>query len=174
MKCSRHKLVLAMVQLLLSRPPWAFLLLLALWPLTSRVAVAQAQVLTSTKPREQTDESTVTACKTDLRLSGAVYNDQHPERSMAVFEVPTSHASAVYRLGSRVGLFELVAVVPRGVILRDSEGECWLRLVGDPNVSQRPAPVRPRPQPKKPKSSKSKSKSKAKDTGAAIVIGGAR
>jgi hypothetical protein len=141
--------------------------------LAGRPGLVQAQVLTSTIPPEPADESSVAACKTDLRLSGSVYNPEHPERSMAVFEVPSSHASAVYRLGARVGAFELVAVVPRGAILRSSEGECWLRLVGDPGGGQRQVAVKPEPQRTKAKKTK-RSKSSSKNTGAAVVIGGAR
>jgi hypothetical protein len=146
----------------------SFVSLLILSTLAVRTAFAQAQVLTSTKPPDPADESTIAACKTDLRLSGSVYDAKNPERSLAVFEVPSSHASAVYRLGSRAGLYELVAVVPRGVILRSSEGECWLRLVSDPNGNQHSVAVKPKPpQPKKPKQSRSTAKKAA-----AVVIGG--
>ncbi|HKU44224.1 MAG TPA: hypothetical protein VJR89_38960, partial [Polyangiales bacterium] len=36
------------------------------------------------------------------------------------------------RVGAQLGAFELVAIEPRGVLLRNADGECWLRLVGDP------------------------------------------
>lgn len=173
MNVRRKRLTLPLSWLLFRVRARSFVLLLVLLPFPERTALAQTPVLTTTKPPEPAEESTTPACKTDLRLSGSVYDAEHPERSMAVFEVPSSHASAVYRLGSRVGSYELVAVLPRGVFLRGSGGECWLRLVGDPNATQRRVEVKPQPQPKKAKRSKSKAKSKEKKTGAAVVIGGA-
>lgn len=152
---------------LLSRVAACSLLLLMTSALTPRTALTQAPTPASSDPAE---EALMPACKTDLRLSGSVYNAEHPLRSMAVFEVPSSHASAVYRLGSRVGSYELIAVVPRGVILRSSDGECWLRLVGDPHET--PVAAKPKPQPSKAK--RSRSSSKNKQAGAAVVIGSAR
>jgi hypothetical protein len=97
------------------------------------------------------DDELVPACKTNIRLSGAVYDTARPERSLALFKLATNQRAGVYRAGMWVGSYELVAIEPRGVLLRNADGECWLRLVGDPDRARSVKAPPPRPKPRKPK-----------------------
>jgi hypothetical protein len=107
-------------------------------------AGAQATLTSTTEPSSpEDDEPLLPRCKTDLRLSGTVYDVEHPDRSFAVFHLAPNTPGAVYRLGMGVGAFELVAVEPRGVVLRSADGECWMRLVGAPIDHSRKAQSRP-------------------------------
>jgi hypothetical protein len=120
---------------------------------------ALAQDATKANAQAETDEAAFAPmCKTDLRLSGAVFNAKRPERSFALFETQASHNGWVYRIGARIGAFELVEVAPRGALLRGPEGECWLQLIGDPpsaHARAQPSPRSKRPnRPKKPKNAK--------------------
>lgn len=91
-------------------------------------------------------------CKTELRLSGTVYNAAAPERSMAMLHTKDDKRGAVYRAGAMVSEFEVMDVLPRGVLLRGAEGECWLRLKQDPHA--RPPPRRHKRKRKKRKKHK--------------------
>lgn len=142
----------------------------ATWVLASSLVSAQQSTLTSTKPPEPDDEAVMAMCKTELRLSGAVYNPAKPERSFALFELSSNHHSAVYRVGSRVRRFELVTVAPRGVVLKDHEGECWLQLVGEP-ISGRRNVARAAARPKPAKASKRARKGGNSKTSAIAIIG---
>lgn len=71
-----------------------------------------------------------------LRLSGTVYNPAAPERSLAMLHTSDDKRGAVYREGAMVSAFEVMSVLPRGVVLRSAEGECWLRLKQDPNKAR--------------------------------------
>ena len=165
----------------LAQRAWLTVLVL-LCPWGAEQASAQQEVMTSTKPPEPEQEDALAMCKTeDLRLSGSVYDEERPERSFAVFEIPSSHSSSVYRVGARVGAFELVMVAPRGVMLRGGDGECWLRLVGEP-TSVRASSSRARAKAKakakakrRSRKAKHKSKGKGKKDSHVVVIGsGAR
>jgi hypothetical protein len=117
-------------------------------------AQAQSAVLTSTRaPQPADNDELIPVCKTDLRLSGSLYNSTRPKRSFAIFQVRPDRPGELYRAGMRVGAYELVAIEPRGVLLRDAHGECWLRLVGDPvarahRAAVPPPPAKPRRSPK--------------------------
>jgi hypothetical protein len=151
-------------------------LLLGLLQLSGSSLRAEEPAATSTQQPDHEDEDetedALEQCKIDLRLSGSVYDAADPEHSFAVLEVPSSHASAVYRVGARVGLYELVAILPRGAVLRNDDGECWLRLVGGP-VDNRPvaAPAKPA-KPKKKKGKRAGGKSKDSKASTVAVIGG--
>jgi hypothetical protein len=88
-------------------------------------------------PSKASNADTLPMCTTDARLSGAMYDATHPERSFALFKVGASRKGEVYRAGMRIGTFELIAIEPRGVLLRGPEGECWLRLVSSPDRPRR-------------------------------------
>lgn len=103
-------------------------------------------------------------CKTDLRLSGTVYDDNYPERSFALFQ-QKEHAGAIYREGMWVLTYEIVVIEPRGVLLRDEQGECWLRLVGNPERSHAAPP------PRKNKGKKGKRAKKPAKPKGFVVIG---
>jgi general secretion pathway protein C len=85
-------------------------------------------------------------CKTDLRLSGTVYDARHPERSFAMFHVRAERSGEVYRVGERVGAFGLRYVWERTVVLDDGAAGCYLKLAGAPA----PAPRAAKPAKKKP------------------------
>jgi hypothetical protein len=102
-------------------------------------------------PATAPDHDTVPTCKTDARLSGAIYDARHPERSFALVQPRAGEKGAVYRAGMTIGIYELVAIEPRGVLLRSTEGECWLRLVGSPERATKTTPP-----PKKKKKRKRK------------------
>jgi hypothetical protein len=118
---------------------------------------AQETVLASvTPPKSETPDEVVPVCKTDLRLTGSVYDARHPERSFALVEVRKNERAGLVRAGSWVGNFQIVAIEPRGMLLRSTEGDCWLRLVGDPAARKhlpapppRPAKAKKKPPPKK-------------------------
>jgi hypothetical protein len=73
---------------------------------------------------ETEEEQPIPMCKTELRLSGAVFDARRPEHSFAVLQAMPSRSGAVYRVGMWVAGYELVQVAPRGVLLRDRDGEC--------------------------------------------------
>jgi hypothetical protein len=107
-------------------------------------ADAQETVLASVTPPKPDDEGDVVpTCKTDFRLSGAVFDARHPERSFALVEVKKNERASLVRVGSWLGGFQILAVEPRGILLRDANGACWLRLVGDPAARGRQAPPPP-------------------------------
>lgn len=80
----------------------------------------------------------VPACETKLRLSGTIYNPSAPGRSMAMLHSADDKRGAVYRAGAFVSSFEVMSVLPRGILLRGEQGECVLRLKGDPNKRVQP------------------------------------
>jgi hypothetical protein len=81
-------------------------------------------------------------CKTDLRLSGVVDETTGSGRSFALFHVAAGRAGELYREGMSVGAYEIVAITPRAVLLRNAGGRCWLHLVGDRSARAAPAPAR--------------------------------
>lgn len=96
------------------------------------VAVADtSKVASGTNAEAEEQDNAIPLCKTDLRLSGAVYNATRPERSFALFHVSSGHAGELYRVGMWVGTFEVLAVEPNGVLLRDRAGECRLPILAD-------------------------------------------
>jgi hypothetical protein len=111
-------------------------------------ARAQGTVLASADPpksKSETADEIVPVCKTDLRLTGSVYDARHPERSFVLVQARSNAPAGVFRAGSWLGAFQIVAIEPRGMLLRNAEGDCWLRLVGDPAARKHlPAPP-PRP-----------------------------
>lgn len=138
------------------QPQYLAKILLSLFGFATPLALAQDSAAVSTQP--EPDEAEVAPmCKTELRLSGAVYDPERPESSFAVFETQGS-SGWVYRVGARIGGFELLRVAPRGALLRGPEGECWLQLVGDTTTArarERPAPRSKRPaRPKRAKTAK--------------------
>lgn len=136
------------------RALWLICLASALCGTGTTPARAQQTVLASTKSPEPALENRIPTCQTDIRLSGAVYNGKHPERSFALVQFRSNAPSAVVRVGSVFGAFELVVIEPRGVLLRSSTGDCWLRLVGDPNArAQPPRAQQAQKRPKKHKKS---------------------
>jgi len=134
----------------------------ALWSHSKGLVHAAEPVLTSTAPPEPDGEEPLPMCKTDIRLSGSVYDAARPERSFALFSVKPGVAGALYRAGMWVGDYELVTIEPRGVLLRNRDGVCSLRLVGDPiaraNRPAAPPPARER-------------KAAKKKTSGAVVVG---
>jgi hypothetical protein len=94
-------------------------------------------------PRRRPPEACGSQLQAQLRLSGTVYDDRHPERSLAILGPPASRATGVYRCRSRIGAYRLLDVHPRAVLLDvHNENPCWLRLTR-PNqptqVASRPA-----------------------------------
>jgi hypothetical protein len=106
---------------------------------------AQAAVLATTASPKGPSDEIIPLCKTDLRLSGAVYNARHPERSFALLQARANEPAGLVRVGSSMAGFQLLAIEPRGILLRNADGQCWLRLVGDPAARTRraSAPARP-------------------------------
>lgn len=117
-----------------------------------------------TPPKSEPAEEVVPTCKTDLRLSGAVYDTNHPERSFALVQYPKDMRAGVVRVGSTLGTYELIAIEPRGILLRSAAGECWLRLVGDP-VARAKQPAAP------PRREKASRKPQQKNKSSVVVIG---
>jgi hypothetical protein len=139
---------------------------LVVGPVAARWVRAQETVLATTaSPQEPSDDS-VPLCKTELRLSGAVYNSRHPERSFALVQPRKNEPAGVVRVGSSLGGFQLLAIEPRGVLLRSADGECWLRLVGDPGA--RAAAAAP------PRHGKAKRAHKAKKKKSQVLVVGHR
>ena len=133
-------------------------------------AAAQEHVLTSTTapaPESAKERETTPICKTELRLSGTVYDENYPERSFALFQLKPNHAGELYREGMWVLTYEVLAIEPRGVLLRDSQGECWLRLIGNP-AERAKAAAPPRPQRNKGKKGKGGKKGQPKGF---VVVG---
>ncbi|HEY2734011.1 MAG TPA: hypothetical protein VGI70_08500 [Polyangiales bacterium] len=83
-------------------------------------------------------------CQTEIRVSGTLYDATNPAHSFAMLQLDGADPrGAVYRVGSLIGAFVLIAVEPRGIRLRDERGDCWLRLVGaSAPRSNRAAPTR--------------------------------
>ena len=131
-------------------------------------AVAAQQSELPPPPQAASDEEDVVPmCHNDLRLSGAVYNPRRPARSFAVVQLKEGQPGFVYRVGGWIGHYQLLAIEPRGVLLRDGEAECWLQLRGAPADTRRPKA--------KPRSKKKKrSARKAKKTSSVTVIGGSK
>jgi hypothetical protein len=90
-----------------------------------------------------------------MRLSGAVYDATRPERSFALVQLRPKQPAEVCRTGAWVGTYELVAIEPRGILLRNAEGQCWLRLVGDPDPTRRVTAPPPKARASKKKNAKS-------------------
>lgn len=85
------------------------------------------------------------ACSPELqaqvRLSGTIYDDRHPERSLVILTAASARKAAVYRCGSRVGQLRILEVHPRAVLVNsETDGPCWLRMTKPGRTS---APVRP-------------------------------
>lgn len=134
-------------------------------------ARAQSNETTTTTEPEAEDSTPLTLCKTDLRLSGAIYDSASPRRSFVVIQAPSDRAGTVYRVGMMIGGYRVVMVAPRGVMLRSDDGECWLRLVGEPSRGGRTtAAVQPKPS-KSAKKARARAPKKAEDV---AVIGSAR
>lgn len=130
----------------------------------SHAGAEETKLASVTLPKPQGSDQVIPACKTDLRLSGAVYDARHPERSFALVQFRKNERAGVVRVGSSLGAFQLVAIEPRGVLLSNAEGHCWLRLVGDPAARARPAPPPPR-------RAKAKRSPKQKKKSEVVVIG---
>jgi type II secretory pathway component PulC len=84
-----------------------------------------------------------TACRPELqaalRLSGTVYDERHPELSLAILGAPSTRKTAVYRCGSRWGSLHILEVRPRAVLVStETEDPCWIPLTR-PSASP-PAP----------------------------------
>ena len=78
-----------------------------------------------------------------VRLTGTIYDDRHPERSLAILGGPSARRAAVYRCGSRWGQLQILEVHPRAVLVASSsDGPCWLRMTRTARTST-PAPARP-------------------------------
>lgn len=104
-------------------------------------ARGQETVLASVaSPEPEPSAEVIPWCKTDVRLSGAVYNARHPERSFALVQVRKNEHAGLVRVGSSLGAFRILAIEPRGILLRSTDGQCWLRLVGDPTARATNAP----------------------------------
>ncbi len=131
----------------------------------SRAEAQEVALASVTPPEPRSGETVVPTCKTDLRLSGAVYDARHPERSFALVQLRKNERAGLVRVGSSLGSFELVAIEPRGILLRDTSGVCWLRLVGDPAARARQAA----PPPRRAKAKKAPPKGKKKSE--VVVIG---
>lgn len=89
------------------------------------------------------------ACSPELqaqiRLTGTIYDDRHPERSLAILGGAAAR-KAVYRCGSRWGQLQILEVHPRAVLVASAtDGPCWLRMTRPARISSSPAapPVRP-------------------------------
>lgn len=105
------------------------------------------------------EEETLPDCQNapTLRLSGTVYDVSHPERSLAMFHTQGNERGAVYRAGTVVNAYELMAIGPHGVVLRDGHGRCLLRMA---HVRSPGEPEPPRGAPATPAKSKPKRKPK--------------
>ena len=84
------------------------------------------------------------ACSPELqaqvRLTGTIYDDRHPERSLAILG-GSSARKAVYRCGSRWGQLQILEVHPRAVLVASaSDGPCWLRMTRPAARPGTPAP----------------------------------
>jgi hypothetical protein len=106
---------------------------------------AQATVLAAVAPpKAEPSEEVIPLCKTDLRLSGAVFNARHPERSFALVQVRENEPAGLVRVGFSLSGFQLLAIEPRGILMRNADGRCWLRLTGDAAARTRRASSPPR------------------------------
>ena len=159
------------------RHPWlvragAALLLSVCNDLGSSAHAQSTAPLATTEADTEAEDSTAFAlCKTDLRLSGAIYDSARPRRSFVVIQAPTDRAGTVYRVGMMIGGYRVVTVAPRGVMLRNDDGECWLRLVGEPSRGGRTTTaVQAKPSKRAKKRARARASKKAKDV---AVIGGA-
>jgi hypothetical protein len=162
MICSAHRLLDPM---LAARARCVAKILFSVFGLA--IPAAQAQDATKADAEPEAEQAELAPmCKTDLRLSGAVYNAKRPERSFALLETEASHNGWVYRIGSRIGAFELLEVAPRGALLRGPDGECRLQLVGDASAAH--ARARPTPRSKRPNRP---SKPKKANKSEVVVIG---
>jgi hypothetical protein len=118
-------------------------------------AVAQEAALATSSAADI--DTAPTCTMTDTRLSGAVYDASRPERSFALVQHRAGQRGEVYRAGMSIGVYELVAIEPRGVLLRSADGECWLRLVGSPERALRASAPPPRKKKRARKTDKAKS-----------------
>lgn len=149
---------------------WAAARLLAALCLAGSLAPTRASAQEPAHASDdEEDEDAAPMCDTSLRLSGALYNAMRPERSMAVLQVDSKHPGSVYRVGTWVSGYELVTVAPRGALLRNDDGECWLQLVGDGSPRSAPAP---RPKKAQDRGKKKKGKKKPDKHSEVAVIGG--
>lgn len=106
---------------------------------------AQAEVLAQQPSWLRMPEECGSALQAEMRLSGTVYDNRRPERSLAILGSPAPRRStAVYRCGSRIGAYRLLEVHPRAVLLSAEQGApCWLRMTRVPAPKPRaPAPRR--------------------------------
>lgn len=81
-------------------------------------------------------------CETDIRIVGALFNAQHPERSQVLLRSAPGRRSAVYRPGMSINQYRLLAIEPRAVLFADGGQSCWLRMVPGPRArpTSPPAP----------------------------------
>ncbi|HET8934207.1 MAG TPA: hypothetical protein VFN67_12230, partial [Polyangiales bacterium] len=82
--------------------------------------------------------------------SGTFFDERSPERSFASFHVRAERPGGeVYKVGQRVGAFEILSVEPRLVVLDDGGAGCYLKLAG----ASVPPPAAPAPKRSKKKRS---------------------
>jgi hypothetical protein len=94
--------------------------------------------------------------QTYIRVAGTMYDERHPERSMALLGVAVS-PTALYRTGARLADLQLLEIRPHAILLSSDaeESPCWLKMERpNPNA---PAPPAARP-PEQPKSKKDRRK----------------
>jgi general secretion pathway protein C len=93
-------------------------------------------------------------------LSGTFFDERSPERSFASFHVRAERPGGeVYKVGQRVGAFEILSVEPRLVVLDDGGAGCYLKLAG----ASVPPPAAPAPKrSKKKRSAKEEKKAEKK------------
>lgn len=85
-------------------------------------------------------------CETEIRITGALFDAQHPERSQVMLRPAPGQRSGVYRPGMTINQYRLQAIEPRAVLLAQGGETCWLRMV--PGVRAR-APSAAAPSPEK-------------------------
>lgn len=146
--------------------------------LTASKALAQSEAQKAPGPLpeeilegvpEPEEDTRLIPCETELRLSGTFYNARRPERSFATFHVVSGHVGEVYRVGERVGPFEIVSVGPQAVVLDDGGPGCYLPLAGTPApVKKSPAKPKKKKKKKKPRKTASKNVFSKEELDAAI------
>jgi hypothetical protein len=66
-------------------------------------------------------------CASDLRIAGAFYNDEFPERSTVVLRAPNA-GGRTYARGMALGDYTVEQIHPRAARLRGANGPCWLGM----------------------------------------------
>jgi type II secretory pathway component PulC len=96
--------------------------------------------------------------QTHIRVAGTMYDERHPERSMALLGAALS-PTALYRTGARLAGLQLLEIRPRAVLLSSDaeESPCWLKMER-PNPNAPPPPPPAAPPPEQPKSKQDRKK----------------